>query len=285
VLRLKNTLASIPDGTPDPERDEMLAALLAAPPPRSVPPRLLRSARRQAAPGFLLGLGIFFAAFGFFFSWNFFPWGFWHDWELDGGRAMHANGLVRDLRLANLVLGGSKGRRGTPVISYEFTFTPAGGPLATGESYTTGGRWRPGAPVDVEYLASDPSVARIAGSRTTRSTLQSGGATVIFPLSGLIIAASFAAQRRRAGWLLGHGELGEALVQEVKETLMSKNKRRVYRITLLRTAAAGDLPLVIRRSQPELIAFFQSRLESKQPAYLLFDPDRPRRVIFPESLA
>ena len=274
----------MPDDPANPNRDDVLAALIAAPPPRPVPPGLLRSARRQAAPMVLAFVGILMAGFGSFFAWMFFPWGFWHDWELDRGQTLHASGIVRDIRGTYLTIGGTRGHPGPRVVSNEFTFTPAGGQPASGECYTTGGRWLPGTRVDVEYLASDPSVARIVGSRTTCSTLKAGAATLFFPIIGLLIVAWPVALRRRAGWLLRNGELGEATVQEVKETLMTRNKRRVYRITLLRKAASGDVPLIVRRSQPDLVAFFQSRLESRQPVYVLFDPARPARALFPEAL-
>ncbi len=36
--------------------------------------------------------------------------------------------------------------------------------------------------------------------------------------------------------------------------------------------------------QPKAVAFYQARLASKQPVFMLFDPAQPKRALFPEAL-
>jgi hypothetical protein len=74
--------------------------------------------------------------------------------------------------------------------------------------------------------------------------------------------------------------LGEAWVQSVEPT----GRKRMQEITLRRTGAgAGGPPIVVIRPRRTAF-FFQTRLESKQPVFVLFDPRKPSRAIFPETL-
>jgi hypothetical protein len=252
----------------------MLAALLAASPPRTVPPVLLRAAQRQASPLDISIIGFCIVAFCLVYGWIVFPWGIRHNWQLSGGQAAHAIGRVTAASKTGLSEGGSKYQAGTPVFAYDFTFTPSGGSETHGESYTTGSRWSAGANVEIEYLATDPAVARIAGSRTSKHTLSAIYGPAFTTLIGLFYLGFGWWVRRRTRWLLKHGALGEAVVQSV-EPIGGKGMQKII---LLLTTDGQDGPSIVVRRPRRMAGFFQTRLATKQPVFVLFDPAKPNRA-------
>jgi len=270
----------MPVTPPPPASDDLLAALLAASPPRRVPPALQNAAHRQSRSTVFTVLGLLFLAFGLFGGWLIFPWGIGRDWQLNDGPTAHATGKVTYASATGLTVGASRSRPGNPVYAYYFSFIPAGGAETSGVSYTTGLRPWEGTNVDIEYFAADPAVARVAGSRNSQRTWSGLFPMAVFAVLGLINVGSGWWLRRNARRLLESGALGEALVQSV-ERIGSKG---MYKITLLMTAAGHDGPLVVMRGLPAIIGFFTERLASKQPVFVLFDPAKPKRAIFPETL-
>jgi hypothetical protein len=178
-----NAIMSAPPPTPPP--DDMLAALLAAAPPRSVPPALVLLAQQQAYSPGLIVLGFFLLAVGLVSGWFMFPSGIGLDWQLNGGPTEHTTGEVTYASATGANVGASRSRSGTPVYAYYFTFIPAGGTEMSGVSYTTGLRPWQGADVDIEYLVADPTVARIAGSRTSQRTWAGPFPMAILTILGL----------------------------------------------------------------------------------------------------
>jgi hypothetical protein len=267
-----------------PPRDDLMAELLAAPPPRQVPPALLRAARRQNSflGVILVGLISTFLLVGFV---GFLVHqGHFYDWELNSGRAAHTTG-----RVVTALKTDRSDRDGGAIYSYAFTFSPAGGQEEHGTSFTTGQRWSAGTIVDVDYLVSDPAIARLAGSRTTKlKTLDRQLVLdLLQPLLGLALLASGLWGRRSLRLLLENGTVGEALVQSVKPLAQRVRGKKLHKITLQLVGAAP--PLVVQYYQPNQVAFFQARLVSKQPVYVLYYPQPPKlaiiRTLVPEALA
>ena len=266
---------------PDPNRQ--LEALLSSTLPRLVPRALRRAAIKQSRSTSMILFGVLFACVGGVFCWWFFPWGFWKDWELRGHAAAHASGKVIAVQALNLSEGGSKHFSGTPVYQYDFAFSPTqGGPEVQGACYSTGLLYRQdNAAVTVEYLPGNPLVARISRTRLSQTSLI-GMIAGIFPCAGLVLAGFAGWQRRRVKWLLANSEAGRATVLSIGATGWRVMGQRVYRATLCRTGRQE--PLVVSQRDPVVVSFLRQAQDSKQPVWILFDPAKPQRVLFPESL-
>jgi len=76
-------------------------------------------------------------------------------------------------------------------------------------------------------------------------------------------------------------------VQSVKPLAQRVRGKKLHKITLQLVGAAP--PLVVQYYQPNQVAFFQARLVSKQPVYVLYYPQPPKlaiiRTLVPEALA
>jgi hypothetical protein len=273
--------ANLPAEAGNPARDDLLAELLAAPPPRKVSPALLRAARRQDPSFGVIRVGLVYCALGVGLVALPLHGGAYDAWALNRGWTAHATG-----RVATVSKFDRPDRDGGMIYSYDFTFSPAGGAERHGTSFTTGQRWSAGASVDIDYLPALPGVARIAGSRTARANIVNRQLVgfLLAPLSSLALLALGLWGRRRVRLLLQNGTVGEALVQSVKPLQRRVRGQKVHRITLVR-CGAGDQPIVIQKYQPEAVAFYQARLASRQPVYMIFDSAKPKRSIFPETLA
>ena len=258
-----------------PARDEKLASLLAAPPPRPVPPELLRAAGAQGPPWYLALVGLMFMAMGFFFVRVFFPWHFFEDWQLRDAPTVTG----RILTAAPTSLSVNKQR----VYRYEFEFQPPSAVQTLGACYTTGRLWNPGATVMVRYLPDRPQLSCVKGARLSQGSAGSA-LLLVFPLVGGGMIAWLVVGRRRQRWLLEYGQMGEALVTEVVQTSVRINNQYVYKITLQRADATGDTPVTLRHYQPAQVALARTRLASKQPVFVLYDPAHPRRALLPEAL-
>jgi len=259
-------------------RDEQLAALLAAPPPRTVPGELQRAGYRQAASLGLMIFGLIFGGFGLAMGMVFFPWNFYRDWQLSAGSTLTAPGRVTNVGSTKLSINKRR------VMSYDFTFRSAAGADEHGTCYTTGQQWSRNAAVTVRYLPADPTVCRIEGARLSEANGPAGLFMLVFPGMGAGLVAWSVISRRRIRNLLEQGTVGEAVVTAVEQTYTRVNKQYVFKITLQRTDAPDAGALSLRSYQPAAISFARDRMASKQPVFVLYDPANPKRVLLPETL-
>lgn len=259
-----------------PERDEMLAALLAASPPRHVPPTLAKAARRQAGSRVGLVFGAVFGLFGMIFVVVFFPWNFLQDWRLRGDSAASTTGKILTAESTRMSINDTRVWR----YGHEFS---VGEQFLRGECYTTGPRWAAGDAVTVRYLPNDPLVSCVEGARSS-----TGNGTVafvlIFPAVGFGMAIWTLRSRRRAMALLRNGHLGEAVIASVERTGVQINYQPVFKVTLRLRDHAAAVPVVIRCHTPAVVTFAETRFKSGQPVYVLYDPARPKRLLLPETL-
>ena len=260
-----------------PSRDEQIAALLAASPPRSVPRDLLRPAQAQAAPLFLAFFGLAFGGIGLIVGLALFPWNFHREWRLRADDSVEVPGKILVVEETNSSVNKTR------VIRYEFEFQPGGGEKMRGECFTTGRRWLEGAEVTVHYRKESPEVACPVGGRLSTFGFGSGF-VLLFPFIGGGFVAWVVAARRRARHLLERGQMTEAFVTAVEPTNTQINKQMVYRIVLRRLDRPADPALMVRRHQPAIVEFARQRLETKQPVFVLYDPATPKRALLPETL-
>jgi hypothetical protein len=257
--------------------DGDLAALLAAPAPRALPPELRRVALQNSAP---LSFGVFgalFGTFGLVFVWLFFPWNFQRDLALRSGDIGQANGWIT---------GGVETRlriNKTRVVRYAFEFRTSADEKVRGVCYTTGKRWQVGESVPVIYRKDRPSIACPEGARLTRSSL--GLAFVmLFPLAGAILVAWVALTRRRALALFRRGEVTRAFVTDIEHTQTMANDYPIFKITLQREGMPHAPPIIVRKWKPKVVSLLQTRMANKQPICLLFDPADRSRFVLPETM-
>lgn len=245
-----------------------------------------QAALRQASAFVLIIFGGVFALFGSVFVVVFFPIHFLSDWRLSASgttrvaeveAAKLLEGKVTQVDETNMRINDVR------VWSYSFEYAVAGSTYY-GICYTTGRRWSVGERAPIEHLPQEPAIARLEGSR-----LSEGGGigfvVLIFPLVGLCIAGAGIRARRKTAWLLTHGRLGEARVVSVEATNTKVNGRRVFKITLqLEGTGARQQEAAVRSTSSELITFASTRRDSGQPVYILYDPNKPKRLIMPEAL-
>lgn len=254
-----------------------IAELLAAAPPRHVPAHV----RRTVSGGFLgwggLLFGLIFGGVGLIFTYVFFPWRLWDDWRLAADHAQTTAGVVQNVSETHMSINE------TQVIEYVFSYNPDTEGLREGRCYTTGQRWGKNANVTVRYLRNQPELACIEGARLSNAGWF-GAFVILFPLIGGGLVIWFLGTRQRQQWLLSYGQLAEAEVVSVDETTMSVNYQSVYRIIIRSPALANGEPLTIKRVNKPDVNLALKRARDNQPVFVLYDPYRPKRLLFPEAL-
>lgn len=258
-------------------RDEQLAAVLASPPPRNLPPELRRAALAQSAPLSFAIFGAFFGGFGMLFVWIFFPWNFVQDLQLKKADVAQAPGRI--LANADTSLRIAQRR----VIHYAFEFQTPAGVVVRGQCFTTGRRWIPGEVVTVRYRPENPNLACPVEARLSRSSLGMAF-VIIFPLVGGAMFLWVVLARRRAIALLKNGNVVEARVADLEHTQTSINDYPVYKVMLQPTDSPATPAIHTRHWQPKVVSFLRARQQNKQPVFVLFNPQNPSELLLPESL-
>ncbi len=256
-----------------------LAELLVTAPPRKVPRELSMPVPIQ---GIMLGWGI--VLLSLLVLWWFVPWGAWHDWWLSRS-AMKIPGRVVAVSDTGWTEGGAAHHRGSPIIEYDFTFTPEGGKMVSGVSYLDLRRWRANDRVNVEFIQGSPTVARIAGARTTFYSLTFNLVGMFVPVFFIFLFVWVWTAWRRVKWLFKYGAAAEARVVAVEPTNKKcwGNWEPIYQITLQPTDAAGGPPWIMDAWQKDTLKLARERLASGSPVLLLYAPGRPKRLILPEA--
>jgi hypothetical protein len=257
---------------------DRIAALLAATPPRHVPPELRRAAMRQTAPLLFILIGAVVAAFGMIFVVGFFPWNLTQQWKLDASRTATTTGKIVALEPTAVSIG----KRNVMRTTFEYSPPQTSG-IFRGTCYTTGSRWSLEEEVKVLYRANDPSIACVEGARLTKT----GGMAafvLIIPGIGATLMGIGLTLRHRTMRILVHGHVTDAHVTAIEPTATQINDTPVFQIRLQRVDRPDDPPIQIRKWDPAVVAFARQRLESKMPVFVLFDPQRPNRALLPEVL-
>ncbi len=253
-----------------------IAQLLASAPPRMVPPHLRRAAQGGGIVWLVPLFGLVFGSFGMFFVWLFFPWRAIDDWQLAESEFTVA-GEVR------IIAGTKMSLNEVPVVEYTVVYLAHDSVRREAKCYSTGQIWREGDAVTVRYLPGDPEVARIDGSRLSKGGIF-GGMTTLFPAAGYGIVAWFFISRWRTRQLLERGCVAEVDVQSVEATRTQVNYMTVYKIVLSPLPETGGSPVTVKRWATAEINLLTSHALQKQPIFVLYDPRRPKKLIFPETL-
>lgn len=255
-----------------------ISHLLAAPLPRQVPPQVAKAARTKCpgwgtaiAGSIVLVWGLIFLTVGVL------PWRPIDDWRLASARANATAGAV----IAAVPTG--KWFNSAEVIEYRFAYTPEGNAPRTGHCYHRGEGWKAGDKVDVLYLQEQPELACIKGARLSLGPWGAVAFLALPILGGGIALGWFFTSRRRIRAILLHGAVAEAQILSVDETTMEVNYKRVYRIVIRAPSINAGRPVTIKRVNRPEIDLALARVREQQPVFVLHDPKRPRRLLFPEA--
>lgn len=254
-----------------------IAQLLARPPPRQVPAHVTKAVKGGRSVWFLVVFGVFFGTFGMLFVWLFFPWRLWDEWLLSRDGVREASGLVNHVRKTNMSVNEAK------VYEYRFSFVPQAGTAVSALCFATGRDWIEGSEVTVRYLPDRPQVALIVGASLNQGGLF-GAFVIIFPLVGYGMAGIALIFRGNPTRLLREGVAAEIDVLSVEKTTMTVNDQPVYRITLSAPGETGGPPVILRRLDVADVNLATQHAQQKQPVFVLYDPRKPARMIFPEAL-
>lgn len=221
----------------------------------------------------LMIFGFVFLAMGLFFSWVFVPNHLLLDWKINRGPTLTVPGKILSAEETKMSINGTK------VTVYQFAYRPDSGEERQGTAYTTGRRWRSGSMVQVNFLQSDPTLAVPEGARLSET---SAGTLVVllFPIvgGGILIGCFYSRHVRKR--LLRHGWVSRATVDSVEKTRTVVNGRNIFKIHLTFPEAGRS---VVKHSHDLAeISLAEEALHSSHPLQVLYDPNKPKRFLFPE---
>ena len=245
-------------------------------PPRPVPPNIRKNALRRAPLATALG-GFAFIAFSIPFMVIFVPWRMADDFRLNA-RARVTQDAVVDVRSSTNMKENNR-----RVYRYEFSFTPDGGPHRSGTCYDSRGSADAGSRVIVEYLASNPAVARIQGCRLSPF----GWGTLfvlLFPAVGFTIVYFTLRSRRRLLALLSDGRFSAGRIESVEATNVRVNRELRYRVTVSFKDAAGQDRTGRYHAYGGDVLLAEKKQAEKAPIGVLYDASDPSRIFLVDEL-
>lgn len=252
------------------ERD----AFLAMSPPRQVPQAMTRAVGSFKGLWPLMIFGMIFLLMGLGFSWAFVPRHLLRERKLEQGPSLTVPGKILSAATTNLSINKVK------VWEYRFSYQPDSAGGRQGTAYTTGSRWREGATVRVRVLEADPALAVPDGARLGKTSAGSLF-VLVFPLAGagFLVGCLYIRQVKKR--LLRHGWASSATVTALEKTSMRVNNQHVFKIHLTFT---DDGRAVVKRSYDAAeLALAEEAMNSARPVRILYDPNNPKRLLFPET--
>lgn len=248
---------------------------LQQPAPRSVPARIRKLVLSTTGLNVRLLAGAGLLGFGLLVSLLFFPRKLVGELLLDHSEYRQAEARVTDLVTSRL----SVNKRSVHRATYEFTVDQR---KHNGSSYHTKDLPTPNGHRTVHYLASDPTVNRLAGG-SLNPVGYLGALMGLFPLVGLVILFGALRNRHHRLRILRVGKFALAHVRSIDATNVRINNQLRFRITIQLESPEVPEPLELYRHGPE-VDLARRSLESSEPTGVLYDPARPSRLIILESL-
>lgn len=248
-------------------------AFLTSPPPRRVSPGVRK--RAFAGKGTIAGVigGLVFLVIGTVLCMKFLPVRWLDEKRIEKGPSKTVMGRVVKVEDTRFKTNGSR------VWKHEFVYRPEGGAEKHGEAFLSGKKWKVNAKVRVRYLASDSGIAKVEGARMEASPPWLAF-LILFPLGGAGILVGTWRGRRTTLNLLENGLISSATINAVEGTLTQINGNTVHRIRM-NFPEGGD---VVRKTWDDgEISTARRKKESDERVTVLYDPRKPKRLIFPES--
>lgn len=221
--------------------------------------------------------GLMFTLIGSMGVFAFFPFKLFDELALDLGKTVETTGVVQWISETNTSINDSR------VWKYQFRFEDLMEKTYLGTSYKTGKSWDEGSKVTVQYVKSDPFIARIKGTKINTGGYF-GSFTLLFPVVGigLLLGSVYTVRQRR--WLLRHGEAVLAKVVDVKDTKTQVNYQNLFKLIFAFEVLGRPHEATIRTTEDDLISLATERHRNDESVVLLYDPRKPRRVLFAEAL-
>ncbi len=230
---------------------------------------------KKRVPTALAFMGLIFAALGIPFLVVFFPWRLPDELRLRASaRTTEGTVTVRE--------STSMRENNVRVSKYAFTFKTDDGTSRTALCYETGDSLQVGSRAVVEYLASEPSTARIRGCRLSPFGW-GAGFVMIFPLVGVGMIFVVLRARRRVAWLLANGRFCLGHVTAVDATNVSVNHQTRYAVSV--SYQEGTVERVGRYyALGEEAELAQQKMREATGVGVLHDPEHPERILLVDEL-
>lgn len=149
----------------------------------------------------------------------------------------------------------------------------------TGESYFTGQRYEEKQQAPVEYLKSNPSLARLEGGRWAEFSPWILLFVGIVPGVGLLLVAFSFPHNLRSVQLLRYGRVGYGRLVNKEATNLSVNEQTVYALTFKFTVeSTGREHTVVAKTHKT------DSLEDEELEPLLYLPNAPDRAVMFDHL-
>jgi hypothetical protein len=193
------------------------------------------------------------------------------------GKLLTVQGVVTNATATLFSEGGSDDTPGTPVYQLDYEYTDGSGNVRSGQCYTVGLAYNAGAPAPVEYVAENPTLSRIVGSR--KKPFGWGVMfVIIFPLMGLALAVGGLWRGLKRGALLTSGKLAYGKLTSKTPTNTKINNQTVYKLTFTFTAEDGNVYQSVCKTH------VPARLEDEAEERILYHPGNPARSYPVDSL-
>jgi hypothetical protein len=166
----------------------------------------------------------------------------------------------------------------TEIVYYQFQYV-VNGETYGGESYTTGWRYDQEQNAQIEYLKSDPGLARLVDGRWSQFPVWVVFLIGIFPGIGALFIGGAMAKGFRALRLLRYGQVAHGRLINKEATNVSVNEQTVYALTFRFTAESTgrEHTVVARTHQTHL-------LEDEEEEPLLYLPSHPEYAFLFDNL-
>ena len=239
-------------------------------PPRSVP--------------LLVRIQAIFGGFSSQFGWLFFGFGMVFVWVFGLSTAINstyfwlntvetASGTVASIQDTN----ASENEQ--PVMANQYIFRVERLEQEfRGESYTTGSQYSVGDEVTIEYVAANPNISRIQGTRAGTFSAWALCVVGIFPLVGLVFISVSFMQSFTGTRLLKNGKVTTGRLIDKSPTNTRINDQTVYNLTFEFTAADGRRRKAFARSHKP------HNLEDEALEQIVYDPRRPANAVLVDNL-
>ncbi len=147
-----------------------------------------------------------------------------------------------------------------------------------GESYTTGTQYSVGDDVTIEYVANNPEISRIQGTRAGTFSAWALCIVGIFPLVGLAFIGVSLMQGFTGTRLLKHGKVTTGRLVDKSPTSTRINDQTVYKLTF--EFIADDS----RRYKASARSHKPHNLQDEAYEQIVYDPHNPANAVLVDNL-
>ncbi|MFE5324540.1 DUF3592 domain-containing protein [Paenibacillus sp. NPDC056579] len=188
------------------------------------------------------------------------------------GESIEVSGQVTSVLPTNASINRAK------IYAVNHQFTIQTGETISGTSYAADTIFRAGDNVSIHYPAGKPEYSRIIGARGNMFPLDLIF-VYLFPIAGALFTYFCLRQYIRSVPLLTKGVLAKGTLISKEETILSENKKPVYKLTFQYKDMDGNIHQAsVHTSLPEM-------LEDDHEEALVYDSNRPGNSLMIDSIA